>query len=135
MPLDDFRSNGRADIQVQPSTDWQTNPDGSYSGSVALQLDLTNSTITPAIADSFNYELKAPSAADVRRALDRHSTVTWTLEIKDGVDANTRALFLAALDGIRLSVNTKEAPVTAASPYPNPNAALEEEPSEAASQD
>jgi hypothetical protein len=127
LPLEDFKNEGVAEIELKPSNDWQLSADGTYSGTAALQLDLTNSAITPAQAANFAYELKAPSANDVRSAIRDQKKVKWLLQIKEGVDPNTRAIFLRALDGIRLTINTKDSPEPALAPAPSPNHGLEEE--------
>lgn len=135
-PLERFKREGHVEIPIQPSNDWLISPDGKVSGTVSFQLDLAaNGSFTPAQIDGISYKLRPPSAEEVRRAVDRHTTADWTLDLEDGGDTAARTVFLGALDAIRLSVNTKEVPHPAVSPAPGPNHASEELAEEAAPQE
>jgi len=116
--LQDFKTSGtKVDIPVVPSADWLPNADGNYTVTVAFQLNLVGNNFGPQQMEGFDYTLSdGPNEAAVNAAIQAHKSVQWTLKIADSVPASTRAIFLNALDEIRLSVVCKDP----TSPNPTP---------------
>jgi hypothetical protein len=108
--LADFKTDGSVEIPVLPSSDWLPSADGSYTATIAFQLDLVDNSLSPQQIEGFDYVLKPPTADEVRHSLENHQSVNWRLDVKDSVPQATKTIFLRALDSIRLSITVRDTP-------------------------